>query len=103
MTIREKLTQEIQHTPDSILKPILDLLIQLKSPQNQLRSLSSEVTESRESLFPIETLNDRVISSRPIWELFEEVADNLPDEVVAELPKDGSTQHDHYLYGSPKQ
>jgi hypothetical protein len=93
MTIREKLTQEILHTPDSILKPILDLLLQLKSPQNHLQIASSQVIDSRESLFSTDTPRDRDISSRPIWELFEEAADNLPDEVVAELPKDGSTQH----------
>jgi hypothetical protein len=39
----------------------------------------------------------------PIWDLFEEVADNLTDEILVDLPTDGFTQHDHYLYGSPKQ
>lgn len=41
--------------------------------------------------------------SRPIWERMGEVAEMLPEEMVAALPKDGSRNLDHYLYGSPKR
>jgi hypothetical protein len=27
----------------------------------------------------------------------------LPDEVWENMPTDGSYQHDHYLYGTPKR
>jgi hypothetical protein len=27
----------------------------------------------------------------------------VPPEVMASLPKDGASQHDHYLYGWPKK
>ena len=28
---------------------------------------------------------------------------NLPEEIVARLPTDGASQHDHYIYGTPKR
>jgi len=28
---------------------------------------------------------------------------NVPPEIMATLPKDGASQHDHYIYGSPKR
>ena len=31
------------------------------------------------------------------------LADALPDEVVSRLPRDGASQHDHYIYGTPKR
>lgn len=34
--------------------------------------------------------------------ILEEMAD-IPDEVLAQLPTDGAENHDHYLYGWPKQ
>jgi predicted DNA-binding antitoxin AbrB/MazE fold protein len=27
----------------------------------------------------------------------------LPEEVLARLPRDGASQHDHYIYGTPKR
>lgn len=37
--------------------------------------------------------------SKPIWEVFDEVAANLPPEVLAKLPTDGAENHDAYIYG----
>ena len=28
---------------------------------------------------------------------------NVPPEVMATMPKDGASQHDHYIYGWPKK
>ena len=99
MTVREKLSQEIQQTSDSVLEKVLDFLLFLKAQKNQANIATnlSQNHQINQSLEPSEQ------SERPIWELFEEVADNLPDEILADLPTDGATQHDHYLYGSPKQ
>jgi len=27
----------------------------------------------------------------------------LPEDVLAKLPSDGASQHDHYIYGTPKR
>ena len=40
---------------------------------------------------------------RPIWEVFEELAQATPDEELDKIPHDGSVNHDHYLYGTPKR
>jgi hypothetical protein len=40
---------------------------------------------------------------KPIWESFEEASLDIPDEELDRLPTDGSYQHDHYIYGTPKR
>jgi hypothetical protein len=41
--------------------------------------------------------------SRPIWEMILENIKDVPPEEFARLPKDGASEHDHYLYGHPKR
>ncbi len=41
--------------------------------------------------------------TRPIWEVITEISSQIPEEEWAKLPSDGSINHDHYLYGSPKK
>lgn len=41
--------------------------------------------------------------NRPIWEIITEISSEVPDELWATLPTDGSVNHDHYLYGAPKK
>ena len=42
-------------------------------------------------------------SHRPVWEVFEELANQIPPEELDKIPHDGSVNHDHYLYGAPKR
>lgn len=46
-------------------------------------------------------------SSQPlrktIWEKIDEAMAEVPDEEWEKVPTDGSYQHDHYLYGTPKR
>ncbi len=42
-------------------------------------------------------------TERPIWETITERMKRLPAEVFEQLPRDGASEHDHYLYGSPKR
>lgn len=46
---------------------------------------------------------DIELTDKPIWEIFEEENRSIPPEVWADLPPDLSSQHDHYIYGSPKR
>jgi hypothetical protein len=39
---------------------------------------------------------------QPIWEVFSTTED-IPDEEWEKLPTDLTTQHDHYIYGTPKR
>jgi hypothetical protein len=40
---------------------------------------------------------------RPISEVIAEIMADVPPDVLAQLPKDGASQHDHYIYGWPKR
>ena len=40
---------------------------------------------------------------KSIWEEIREITADVPDQVWERLPRDGSEQHDHYLYGAPKR
>jgi hypothetical protein len=55
-----------------------------------LNKLASEESATEH---PLQTAADIVISHMR----------NVPPEVMATLPKDGASQHDHYIYGWPKK
>jgi hypothetical protein len=41
--------------------------------------------------------------ARPVWEIIAETMKQVPPEEFAKLPRDGASEHDHYLYGHPKR
>jgi Arc/MetJ-type ribon-helix-helix transcriptional regulator len=41
-------------------------------------------------------------SHAPIWEVFQETLNDIPEEDLEHLPPDAAEQHDHYIYGMPK-
>ena len=43
------------------------------------------------------------VDDRPIWQVMAENMKDVPLEEFERLPKDGASEHDHYLYGSPKR
>ena len=49
---------------------------------------------------------DLEASARPrrhISEIIRENMSKVPAEIMATLPKDGASEHDHYIYGLPKR
>jgi len=42
-------------------------------------------------------------TQEPIWEQILALTRDLPPEVFDGLPTDGASQHDHYIYGTPKR
>jgi hypothetical protein len=38
----------------------------------------------------------------PIWRVFEQIMQSVPSDQIDLLPPDAASQHDHYLYGTPK-
>jgi len=42
-------------------------------------------------------------AAEPFWRSFTRQMHSLPDEVFEQLPSDGASEHDHYLYGSPRR
>jgi hypothetical protein len=44
-----------------------------------------------------------LLDDRPIWERIASIASSLPDDVLDRIPTDAASEHDHYLYGTPKR
>ena len=45
-------------------------------------------------------------TSRPHGHIADVICENMkdvPPEIMATMPKDGASQHDHYIYGWPKK
>ncbi len=71
--------------------------------QEQLRVLSEE--EMRQVLSFVTALQKRKKAApvRPLSAIFEDLSNEIPLEQWQEIPADGAENHDHYLYGAPKQ
>jgi predicted RNase H-like HicB family nuclease len=41
--------------------------------------------------------------SRPIWEIAQDITQDMTESEIAQLPQDGAEQHNHYIYGTPKR
>jgi hypothetical protein len=62
------------------------------SLEEWLRNLV-ETTEPAAADRPLQTAADIILSYMR----------NVPPEIMASMPKDGASQHDHYIYGVPKR
>jgi hypothetical protein len=88
MTAKEQLLQEIQHSPEPLIQELLDFLF---------------FTRSRHYSFVETEIVDKQETHQPIWEYAQELMQDAPPEELAKLPSDSARNHDHYLYGAPKQ
>lgn len=41
--------------------------------------------------------------AQPFADFIEELVADIPPQVLDTLPTDGAAEHDHYIYGTPKQ
>lgn len=79
--LEQAILEKIQALPDKKQQEVLELVDQmLTEAQPQTRK-----------------------NGRPIWEIIEEIVSEAPPETWDDVPTDGSVNHDHYLYGAPKQ
>jgi hypothetical protein len=87
------------------LKPDVEagLLAQAQASGLTLEAFAEEVL--REKSREVHQGSHETIASgeRPIWEIITDRMKNIPAEVFEHLPEDGASEHDHYLYGSPKR
>ncbi len=68
----------------------------------KLRGLPPE--QQRELLNFVEKLEQQSAQKpKTIWEEIREIVADMPDEVWKNIPRDGSENLDHYLYGAPKK
>jgi hypothetical protein len=59
------------------------------------------IEKQREILHQVEIAENE--KSASIWQKIRARAKNVPEKIWDEMPKDGSEQHDHYLYGAEKK
>lgn len=68
----------------------------------RLRTLDAE--EQKRVLAFVEGIErQKSQPAKTLWDAIQDIVKDVPDEVWERLPTDGSEQHDHYLYGSPKK
>lgn len=54
------------------------------------------------SISPAE-LTRRKQEDKPVWEMVLEIMKDAPQDEIDKLPHDGSEEHDHYIYDTPKK
>jgi hypothetical protein len=65
--------------------------------------LGKLATAEAPSAINTERLDEEQLDARPISEVIAEIMKDVPPEAFAQLPKDGASQVDHYVYGLPKR
>lgn len=40
---------------------------------------------------------------KPLGQMIADLVKDISDEEMAKFPRDGAANHDHYIYGTPKQ
>jgi Protein of unknown function (DUF2281) len=94
---------QIQSLPPERQREVLDF-IEFLAQKNQTPEPKKTIWENIDDLMA-EVPNEEWEQppQQTIWEKIRERAARIPDEEWEGMPTDGSYQHDHYLYGMPKQ
>lgn len=67
----------------------------------KIQTLSAE--EREQVLRYVEDVLSKRHRKQTLGEKIKEIVADIPDEVWEKIPNDGSEQHDHYIYGTPKR
>lgn len=87
MTAREQLIKEIEQAPGTLVEEVLNFVLFTKTR----RDLAASLKDNREAdIKQRPEVPER--NNRPIWELFDEFTEDLPEEVLAKLPTDGNAR-----------
>ena len=89
------------------LKPELERLVNEKVASGEFHNADDFVAYAVREALGVdggsEEQPENKQGERPIWEAIEEIWRDVPAEELAKLPRDGASQHDHYIYGLPKK
>ncbi len=80
---------------DGVLKP--DRALPLREHEAVRVTIESRAEQ------PIKAATDDAGCKLSLGERIAALARDLPSEVLDLLPADGASQHDHYIYGTPKR
>ena len=84
------------------------MTVMIELPDEQAAALKARADAEGLSLAEwIRKLTERspnaISPRRHISEVIRENMSRVPPEIMATMPKDGASEHDHYIYGLPKQ
>jgi hypothetical protein len=88
MTVKEQLSRELEQASESLIAEILEFCRFIK--QRQQPRIDHQAISSQEN------------GILDLLEKVKEIQAQVPAAEWDNLPHDGSINHDHYLYGSPK-
>ena len=83
----------------------MTLTIDLSHDQIEALKIRAQAQGISAEQYARTVLEQNLKSDRP-RHISEVIRDNMRDvspEILATLPKDGASQHDHYIYGWPKR
>ena len=84
------------------------MIVMIEIPDEEAASLKAKADAEGLSLADwIRKLAEHAPSDtkprRHISEIIRENMSRVPPEIMAAMPKDGASEHDHYIYGLPKR
>jgi hypothetical protein len=91
------------------------MTVTIQLPDDQAAALQAQATDEGLSLDVLlqrlaeQHAQSRLASAphltedRPIWDVILDNMKDVPPEAFEGLPKDGASEHAHYLYGHPKR
>jgi len=96
------------HLPQNLESPILAAVhsgryASLDDAMAEAASLLVQRLKQEQAQVNQPAIDQSAPARKPIWEVFQEISADVPDEVWESLPTDLSEQHDHYIYGTPKR
>ncbi|MCY7376104.1 MAG: hypothetical protein LH472_09050 [Pyrinomonadaceae bacterium] len=71
--------------------------------QREVLAYAKQISEGADAEKSKNAANEETTKKRKFIEVIEELRKSLPADVWEGYPTDGSLNHDHYLYGSPKK
>jgi hypothetical protein len=86
-----------------IHQPELESFIQQPMQSGAFRSVEDFLMQALITAAPAHDPGESRETPVPFWKTFTNEVHALPDDVFNRLPADGASEHDHYLYGSPKR
>ncbi|MEL7226136.1 MAG: hypothetical protein AAGL17_15145 [Cyanobacteria bacterium J06576_12] len=92
------MTQPLTHLIEQAeALPILDQLTLIAHLAQNLKSISEQTASEATAQNP-----DTPVSGKTLWQLADDFTTGLSPEAISQLPHDGAAEHDHYIYGTPK-
>ena len=82
--VEEKVIEKLRGLPEDLQAEVLKFVEELAGPE-------------------VQADNGQPASRVAIWDKLEDIMRDVPDEVLASIPTDGSINVDHYLYGGSKK